>query len=206
MLVQYKYPAPTSTANPSGSFLPSSRMTFKSEPSEFTDNTRPAPRSKKKRRPNAALAFFGSRVCFETIVLMCELLSVIRAGWFACGCHSCSQAAPRESPERVRGIEAQILEQGHRPGHWGLPGWRERGEEFGGFLQLRSDGKAGTEVELRIPAAITYTIPPRDSDWSTQGLRGDHEAAFLSIVAKGRPFNVLARRGPREAPGGGLFA
>jgi signal transduction histidine kinase/ligand-binding sensor domain-containing protein len=57
------------------------------------------------------------------------------------------------------GIEAQILEQGHRPGHWGLPGMRERGEEFGGFLQVWSDGKAGTEVELRIPAATAYAIP-----------------------------------------------
>jgi signal transduction histidine kinase len=58
------------------------------------------------------------------------------------------------------GIEAQILEQGHRPGHWGLPGMRERGEEFGGFLQVWSDGKAGTEVELRIPASVAYAALP----------------------------------------------
>jgi signal transduction histidine kinase/ligand-binding sensor domain-containing protein len=58
------------------------------------------------------------------------------------------------------GIEPQILERGHRPGHWGLPGMRERGEEFGGYLQVWSDGKAGTEVELRIPATVAYVTPP----------------------------------------------
>src|SRR5215469_9843935 len=44
-------PAGMSTASPSGNFRPSLMMVFKSEPSGFADNTRPAPRSRKEGRP-----------------------------------------------------------------------------------------------------------------------------------------------------------
>jgi len=33
---------------------------------------------------------------------------------------------------------------------------RERSESFGGHLRVWSEGNAGTEVELRIPARIAY--------------------------------------------------
>jgi signal transduction histidine kinase/ligand-binding sensor domain-containing protein len=58
------------------------------------------------------------------------------------------------------GVDPQILAQGQRPGHWGLPGMRERSESFGGQLHLWSEGGAGTEIELRIPAQIAYARPP----------------------------------------------
>jgi signal transduction histidine kinase len=48
------------------------------------------------------------------------------------------------------GVDPQILARGQRPGHWGLPGMRERSESFGGHLHVWSEGNAGTEVELRI--------------------------------------------------------
>ena len=57
------------------------------------------------------------------------------------------------------GVDPQILARGQRPGHWGLPGMRERSESFGGRLHVWSEGNAGTEVELRIPAQVAYARP-----------------------------------------------
>jgi signal transduction histidine kinase/ligand-binding sensor domain-containing protein len=57
------------------------------------------------------------------------------------------------------GIDPQTLERGRRPGHWGLPGMRERSESLGGQLFVWSESNAGTEVELRIPADIAYSAP-----------------------------------------------
>jgi signal transduction histidine kinase/ligand-binding sensor domain-containing protein len=61
------------------------------------------------------------------------------------------------------GVDAQILERGQRPSHWGLPGMRERSEGMGGQLYVWSEKNAGTEVELRIPADIAYSEPRRSS-------------------------------------------
>ena len=61
------------------------------------------------------------------------------------------------------GIDTQILARGRRPGHWGLPGMRERSEMLGGQLNVWSEKNAGTEVELRIPADIAYSEPRRSS-------------------------------------------
>jgi len=54
------------------------------------------------------------------------------------------------------GVDAPVLVQGHRPGHWGLQGMRERATSFGGQLNVWSELGAGTEVELIIPGAIAY--------------------------------------------------
>jgi signal transduction histidine kinase len=61
------------------------------------------------------------------------------------------------------GVDAQILARGQRPGHWGLPGMRERSESLGGQLNVWSERNAGTEVELGIPADIAYAEPRRSS-------------------------------------------
>jgi signal transduction histidine kinase len=61
------------------------------------------------------------------------------------------------------GVDPQILAPGQRPGHWGLPGMRERSESFGGHLHIWSEENAGTEVELRIPADIAYSESRRSS-------------------------------------------
>jgi signal transduction histidine kinase/ligand-binding sensor domain-containing protein len=58
------------------------------------------------------------------------------------------------------GVDPQILARGQRPGHWGLPGMRERGESFGGHLHVWNEGSAGTEVELRMPARVAYAQTP----------------------------------------------
>lgn len=49
------------------------------------------------------------------------------------------------------GIPADVLSAGGRPGHFGLAGMRERAQQFGGKLSIRSTGGKGTEVRLTIP-------------------------------------------------------
>lgn len=53
------------------------------------------------------------------------------------------------------GIDLQVLQSG-REGHFGLSGMRERSEEIGASLKLRSREGAGTEVELDIPGNIAF--------------------------------------------------
>lgn len=55
-----------------------------------------------------------------------------------------------------KGIDPKVLEESGRPGHWGLPGVRERAQRIGSQLTLWSQAGAGTEIELTIPAAIAY--------------------------------------------------
>jgi hypothetical protein len=76
------------------------------------------------------------------------------------------------------GVDPQILARGQRPGHWGLPGMRERSERFGGHLHVWSEGNAGTAVELRIPAHVAYAQPPASL---SSGLGG-----FLAAVVQGK--------------------
>ena len=54
------------------------------------------------------------------------------------------------------GIDSAILRQGHRDGHFGLPGMRERAQRVGAQLDVWSRAGAGTEVELRIAAGVAY--------------------------------------------------
>ena len=55
-----------------------------------------------------------------------------------------------------KGIDREVLEQGARQGHWGLPGVRERAKRIGARLQLWSELGVGTEAELTVPARIAY--------------------------------------------------
>ena len=56
-----------------------------------------------------------------------------------------------------KGIEPTTFRAGERPGHYGLPGLKERAELAGGKLSVWSRLDSGTEIELTIPAAIAYT-------------------------------------------------
>ncbi len=58
------------------------------------------------------------------------------------------------------GIDTATLEGQGISGHWGLPGMRERAELIGGTLDVRSRLKAGTEVELSLPASKAYAVAP----------------------------------------------
>jgi signal transduction histidine kinase len=55
-----------------------------------------------------------------------------------------------------RGIDAELLTAGGRDGHWGLLGMRERAGRIGATLEIYSRANAGTEVQLRVPAALAY--------------------------------------------------
>lgn len=55
-----------------------------------------------------------------------------------------------------KGIDRQELEANRHPGHWGLSGMRERAQRIGSRLRFWSEAGAGTEVELRVPAAMAY--------------------------------------------------
>ena len=68
------------------------------------------------------------------------------------------------------GVEPQILAHGQRPGHWGLPGMRERSESLGGQLYVWSERNAGTEIELRIPARVAYAETPTSGSGGIGGL------------------------------------
>jgi signal transduction histidine kinase len=59
-----------------------------------------------------------------------------------------------------KGIEPAVLAEG-RPGHYGLPGMRERSRQIGAEVTIRSGTGNGTEIELSIPASIAYRMLPR---------------------------------------------
>ena len=63
-----------------------------------------------------------------------------------------------------RGIDPKILQAG-RPGHIGLASMRERAERVGGQLDIISGPGAGTEIELRVPAANAYRGILVESPW-----------------------------------------
>jgi signal transduction histidine kinase/ligand-binding sensor domain-containing protein len=61
------------------------------------------------------------------------------------------------------GIDSAILKHGHRDGHFGLPGMRERAKKIGAQLDVWSGTGAGTEVEVRIPAGLAFVSDPNAS-------------------------------------------
>jgi len=50
-----------------------------------------------------------------------------------------------------KGLDPMILSKEERPGHWGLPGMRERAKLIGGRLEAWSKLESGTEIELTTP-------------------------------------------------------
>jgi signal transduction histidine kinase len=60
------------------------------------------------------------------------------------------------------GIPAEILEEG-RPGHYGLPGIRERARQVGADLTIWSRAGSGTEIDLSLASSIAYDTSPRRS-------------------------------------------
>lgn len=55
-----------------------------------------------------------------------------------------------------KGIDPQVLKEGRRSGHWGLPGIRERAFQIGAKLDVWSEEGAGTEVQLAVAASAAY--------------------------------------------------
>ncbi|SFU52830.1 sensor histidine kinase [Pseudoduganella namucuonensis] len=65
-----------------------------------------------------------------------------------------------------RGLDEAVARAGHRPGHWGLVGMRERAAGIGATLRLRSEPGAGTEIEVALAAELAYLA-------GRSALRGD---------------------------------
>lgn len=61
------------------------------------------------------------------------------------------------------GIDQSILDAGGCEGHSGLTGMRERARKIGAHLDIRSRSSSGTEIILRIPAAMVYVARPKAS-------------------------------------------
>ena len=55
-----------------------------------------------------------------------------------------------------KGIDREVLREGVRAGHWGLPGIHERAKRLGARLAMWSEIGVGTEVELTLAASIAY--------------------------------------------------
>lgn len=72
-----------------------------------------------------------------------------------------------------KGIDPDVLKNGGRSGHWGLPGVHERARGMGARVEFWSEAGAGTEVRFTLPAATAYEKPrtgPRSwppQKWST---------------------------------------
>jgi ligand-binding sensor domain-containing protein/signal transduction histidine kinase len=62
-----------------------------------------------------------------------------------------------------KGMDPSVISGQGRKGHYGLPGIRERAKLIGGKLEIWSESDAGTEVELRIPAATAYATTQKHS-------------------------------------------
>ena len=54
------------------------------------------------------------------------------------------------------GIDAPIVQQGGRAGHWGIAGMQERAKQIQAQFNLWSKEGAGTEVEVTLPARVVY--------------------------------------------------
>jgi signal transduction histidine kinase/ligand-binding sensor domain-containing protein len=74
-----------------------------------------------------------------------------------------------------KGIDPKILKAGGPPGHWGIPGMRERAQRIGSQLDFWSEVGAGTEVELTVPAAMAY-----------ENRRGGHRFRLFRRLGSGR--------------------
>jgi len=74
-----------------------------------------------------------------------------------------------------KGMDPQVLEEGRRPGHWGLPGVRERALQIGAKLDVWSQAGAGTEVQLRVTASVAYGKTPSRSRFGVFQGAGNHD-------------------------------
>ncbi len=55
-----------------------------------------------------------------------------------------------------RGLEEAVAAAGHRPGHWGLVGMRERAGCIGATLEIGSEPGTGTRITVTVPGKKAY--------------------------------------------------
>ncbi|AYV47684.1 hypothetical protein CFHF_26740 [Caulobacter flavus] len=54
------------------------------------------------------------------------------------------------------GIPHEVVARGHKPGHFGLMGMRERAQRIGGVLSVTNRAVAGAEISIKVPARLAY--------------------------------------------------
>lgn len=54
------------------------------------------------------------------------------------------------------GIPHEIVATGHKPGHFGLMGMRERAQRIGAALSLENRAGGGAEITVKVPARLAY--------------------------------------------------
>ena len=59
------------------------------------------------------------------------------------------------------GLDEDVAASGHRPGHWGLPGMRERAAAIGARFELASAPGAGTAIGVSLPGELAYQFSLR---------------------------------------------
>ena len=74
-----------------------------------------------------------------------------------------------------KGIDPKVLKEGGQPGHWGLPGVRERAKQIGARLDFWSEAGAGTEVQLIVPVSIGSERPRDGSRFRLFAKSKSHE-------------------------------
>jgi signal transduction histidine kinase/streptogramin lyase len=74
-----------------------------------------------------------------------------------------------------KGMDPKVLKEGGQPGHWGLPGVRERAKQIGARLDFWSEAGAGTEVQLTVPVSAG-SERPRDSSRFRKTRTHEHQS------------------------------
>jgi signal transduction histidine kinase/ligand-binding sensor domain-containing protein len=71
------------------------------------------------------------------------------------------------------GMDQDLLDAGSKPGHWGLAGMHERALRMNATLDIWGGDGLGTEVALKIPAAMAYCdTRSRYMNWLLRLIRG----------------------------------
>jgi len=96
-----------------------------------------------------------------------EIARIVREALFNIAHHARASSAEvaigfeaRHLAIRVRddgaGIPEQVLVRGHKEGHFGMVGMRERAERIGGGITISSSPGDGSEITLTLPAELAF--------------------------------------------------
>ncbi|WP_425267053.1 ligand-binding sensor domain-containing protein [Caulobacter radicis] len=69
------------------------------------------------------------------------------------------------------GFPPDVIARGHKPGHFGLMGMRERTQRIGGVLSIDNRPSGGAEISLRLPARLAYVAEAPSWTWLSDILR-----------------------------------
>jgi signal transduction histidine kinase len=117
----------------------------------------------------------GARRALDPLVLD-EATRIAREAIFNIWRHACASRVAIEIGHGANlslrfadngvGIPFEVADRGHKEGHFGLSGMRERAKQLRGWLVVRPLPKGGTEVMLTVPGPVAYKpVERRMSLW-----------------------------------------